>query len=648
MRARLLYLLLLLLFSIAVPAQTSNPYHTNGSAFSENCNCYTLTNEQNTQSGSVWNKNKIDLSQSFDYKFNINLGSRDADGADGMVFVLQNISISIGTTGEGMGFGGVQPSIGIPIDTWQNGNHSDPSYDHISINRDGDMSHSSSNNLAGPVTALSGNDNIEDGQWHTFRVIWNAATKTLSAQIDGVDRVQTTIDLIAQVFNNDPLVFWGFTAATGGGYNRQRFCTSLNPGFSMAQNQLTCFPTPIQFNDNSASFGTIVKWYWDFGDGTIDSVKTPDPHVYPAPGIYQVKLNILGNNGCISDTFKTNVIIGSRPVAGFGLPPAPYCDEEVVVFTDASKVQYGSINSWEWNINNGQSMISNTSPGYQQSFPIGPHTVGLQVKTKEGCASDPFVLPLSMFLSPVVDMAFSDTCFRVPVLFTGTNLTPAINIQHWYWKPGDGTNDSTANIQHTYNKGGAFRVKMYAVADNGCYSDTIEKSVNIYETLAFAGNDTLVTDNQPLPLNGSGGLLYSWSPPIGLSDPSIANPIALIKTGTSYVLTAYTPMGCATTDTINIKVFKGPAIYVPNVFSPNGDNRNDRFRVTAVGITDIYFFRIFSRYGQLVYNSINSKEGWDGTINGKPQPTGTYVWMVKGKDFAGQLHEKKGMFMLVR
>lgn len=647
MRPCLLYTLLLLLFSTSLTAQTSNPYHTNGTAYSENCNCYTLTNEVNTQSGSVWNKNKINLTQSFDYKFNINLGSRDADGADGMVFVLQNIDISIGTTGEGMGFSGVTPSIGIPIDTWQNANQNDPAFDHISINRDGDVNHTTSNNLAGPVSAISGNNNIEDGQWHTFRVIWNAVTKSLSAQIDGVERVQVTLDLVPQVFSNNPLVYWGFTAGTGGSYNRQRFCTSLNPGFSMAANQLTCFPTPIQFNDNSISFGTILKWYWDFGDGTSDSVQMPNPHVYTAPGIYTVKLNILGNNGCVSDTFKTVVTVGSKPVANFGPSPPPYCNEDIVAFTDSSIVQYGSINSWEWKIDNGPPIIQ-TTPGYQQPFSFGPHSLSLQVRTKEGCVSDPITRSLSMHPSPAIDMSFSDTCFRVPALLTGSNLTPGIPIQQWYWRPGDGALDSTASIHHVYEKGGPFTVKLYAVGGNGCHSDTIEKTINIYETHAFAGNDTVVTDNHPLPLNGSGGLLYSWSPASGLSDPNIANPIALIKTSTSYVLTAYTPMGCATMDTIRIKVFKGPAIYVPNVFSPNGDNRNDRFRMTTVGITEIYYFRIYNRYGQIIYNSTNPKDGWDGTINGKAQPTGTYVWMVSGKDFAGQLHEQKGAFQLVR
>lgn len=648
MRNWLLYTLLLCCISEALIAQSSNPYHTNGSAYSENCNCYTLTNEQTQQSGSVWNKNKIDLTQSFDYKFNINLGSRNADGADGMVFVLQNIDISIGTTGEGMGFWGVQPSIGILIDTWQNGNQDDPAYDHISINRDGDVNHNSVNNLAGPISALATSDNIEDGQWHTFRVVWDATTKTLSAQIDGVDRVKATVDLVAEVFSNDPMVFWGFTAGTGGAFNHQRFCTSLNPAFALAANQLTCFPTPLQFSDNSTSFGTIVKWFWDLGDGTTYDVQTPPPHVYPAPGIYEVKLNILGNNGCLSDTFKQQIIVGSKPVAAFESPPPPYCNEAMVTFRDASSVEYGSINSWNWNIDNGQTMVANTSAGYQQSFAYGQHTIQLQVKTREGCVSDPISQSLVMSPSPKVDMAFSDTCSRTPVLFTGIDLSPSIPIQQWHWMPGDGTQSNGPAIYHTYNKGGLFTMQLYAVADNGCHSDTINRTINIYETRAFAGNDTVVTDNQPLPLNGSGGVFYSWSPPDGLSDPHIANPVVLVQKSTSYVLTAYTPMGCPSMDTIHIKVFKGPAIYVPNVFTPNGDRRNDRFRITAPGITEIQFFRIFNRYGQLVYNSISSKDGWDGTVNGQAQPAGTYVWMVKGKDFTGRVHEQKGVFMLVR
>ncbi|MDF2187119.1 PKD domain-containing protein [Paraflavitalea sp. CAU 1676] len=647
MRICLLYTLSLVLFCVPLAAQNIDPYWRNGNASKESCNCNTLTTEGNYQTGSIWNKNKIDLRQSFDYKFNVFLGSKDTDGADGIAFVLQNISLSIGTTGEGMGFSGVTPSIGILLDTYQNGNHTDPDYDHISINRDGDVSHISTNNLAGPVTAVSGANNIEDGQWHTFRVIWDVPTKTIAAHIDGVERVKTTLDLIPQVFGNDPMVFWGFTAATGGLNNRQRICTSLNPGFSFDMNQSTCFPATIAFKDNSLSFGSIVKWYWNFGDGTIDSVQAPDPHTFPQPGIYDVKLSILGNDGCISESYNTKVTIGSKPVADFSPPPPPYCNEEMVPFTDASKVEFGTVNRWEWTVDNAVPAVKN-SPGLQQTYSYGPHTVSLVVKTKEGCVSDPVTKSFSMFPSPKVDLTVADACFKTRVLFTGQSLTAAIPIRQWYWQPGDGTLDSSSSIEHVYSKGGDYEVKLVAMADNGCPSEPAVKKVKIYETHAFAGNDTVVTANYPLPLNGSGGMLYKWSPAGGLSDPTIANPVAQISKSTYYILTAYTPIGCETTDTINIRAIKGPAIYVPNAFSPNGDNKNERFRMTSVGMTDIFFFRIYNRYGQVVYNSKSTSEGWDGTINGQAQPSGTYVWVVKGKDFTGQFHEQRGTLTLIR
>jgi gliding motility-associated-like protein len=70
--------------------------------------------------------------------------------------------------------------------------------------------------------------------------------------------------------------------------------------------------------------------------------------------------------------------------------------------------------------------------------------------------------------------------------------------------------------------------------------------------------------------------------------------------------------------------------------------------VTAVGIIEFSYLRIYNRYGQQVYNSSLPKEGWDGTISGRPQPSGVYVWIVRGKDFLGQWHEQKGTFVLVR
>ena len=104
---------------------------------------------------------KINLSDPFDFKFSVFPGSADDLGADGMAFVLQPISTNIGDSRRGIGISKeISPSIGITIDTWQNANNNDPAFDHISIQRNGDLNHNSLNNISGPVTALAGNDHI--------------------------------------------------------------------------------------------------------------------------------------------------------------------------------------------------------------------------------------------------------------------------------------------------------------------------------------------------------------------------------------------------------------------------------------------------------------------------------------------------------
>jgi gliding motility-associated-like protein len=169
----------------------------------------------------------------------------------------------------------------------------------------------------------------------------------------------------------------------------------------------------------------------------------------------------------------------------------------------------------------------------------------------------------------------------------------------------------------------------------------------VYHTDARAGADTILAIGQPSLLNASGGDFYKWSPSEGLSADDIPNPVVTLNHNQQYVLTVYTEAGCATTDTLNIKVYKGPAIYVPSAFSPNGDGKNDRFQFIAVGMKTVELFQVYNRYGQLVYSS-SSLDGWDGRVGGRNAEPGTYVWTIRGIDFNGTIHNKKGTVTLVR
>lgn len=634
-----------------IKGQDANPYHLRGSATQDNCHCYTLTQDLQMSSGSMWNKTKIDLNQPFDFKFEIFLGCNDSPGADGIVFVLQPISTEVGTTGEGMGFEGIYPSIGIPVDTYRNFNRSDPYYDNISIHSNGNVDNFANPDLLSPPVSATANENIEDCEWHSLRIIWNPAGKHLQAEVDGVLRVQTTKDLINDIFHGDPMVYWGFTGATGGETNLQKVCTSLSPSFYLPKDQKTCFPQPITFIDSSRSFGSIVKWYWDFGDGTTFEGQAPPVHSFPSVGKYDVKLAILGNDGCLSDTFTKTIVAGSKPVADFQPSPLQVCDGTPTTLTDRSVVEFGTINTWNWII--ADSIVAVQNP--KLLFPPGTTAISLQVETQEGCISETVSKTIESFKSPIADFSFDPACLSEPSEFTAENKSPDIPLRSFEWDFGYTGNDSrvsvpatTRDIGHVFPVVGNYNVDLFGVAENGCPSPTVSYEVSIKGTKANAGNDTLVAQGQPLQLSGSGGEIYKWSPSTGLNADNIANPVAILNTETDYILTTSIVEGCFTSDTVNVKVYKGPTVYVPSGFTPNNDGKNDRFRFLAVGMVSIDFFQVFNRYGQRVFASNDLKAEWDGMLNGTAQPAGTYVWMIRGHDYQGNVHTKKGTVVLIR
>ncbi len=158
-----------------------------------------------------------------------------------------------------------------------------------------------------------GNENIEDCAWHLFRIEWNAVTHTMKVSVDNQLRITMNKDLVEDIFGGNPKVYWGFAGSTGGSSNVQQFCAALHPSFDFDGGQIFCDGTPVTFKDNSSSFGTITRWRWDFGDGTVLTTSSPQPHLYAEAGKYDVKLVIEDNSGCISDTLKNTVTIGSYP-----------------------------------------------------------------------------------------------------------------------------------------------------------------------------------------------------------------------------------------------------------------------------------------------------------------------------------------------
>ncbi|MAI23875.1 MAG: hypothetical protein CL828_07450, partial [Crocinitomicaceae bacterium] len=204
-------------------------YFLNGTAQSLGGDCYQLTTTQGNQNGTVWYSELIDLSQPFDLNFTMNFGTFDVTGADGMVFVLQDVGTNaLGQTGGALGFSGFDPSFGIEFDTWQNGQYGDLIQDHIGFVSDGSVDHAPPTGLGGPVTANVIGGNIEDGEEHPVRITWDPNTQIIAVYFDCELRLANQVDLVNTIFSGQEFVYWGFTGSTGGSFNNQSVCLAPN------------------------------------------------------------------------------------------------------------------------------------------------------------------------------------------------------------------------------------------------------------------------------------------------------------------------------------------------------------------------------------------------------------------------------------
>ncbi len=194
---------------------------------------------------------------------------------------------------------------------------------------------------------------------------------------------------------------------------------------------------------------------------------------------------------------------------------------------------------------------------------------------------------------------------------------------------------------------------IVAVTDTvGCLKpayDTVVVNVDPFIIADAGPADTTVVLGEPLFLLGSGGATYSWSPATWLSNPSISNPVALPEDNITYHLLVTSLAGCQQSDSIRIKLYKvPPSFYVPTAFTPNNDHNNDILKPILLGMRSLNYFRVYDRWGKLLFNTSQKGQGWDGTINGNPQDPGTYVWMASGATFTGELIIRKGYAVLIR
>ncbi len=203
------------------------------------------------------------------------------------------------------------------------------------------------------------------------------------------------------------------------------------------------------------------------------------------------------------------------------------------------------------------------------------------------------------------------------------------------WSPANGL--SATNISTPDARPDTTTRYILAVSNGACTAyDTA--TVTVYQ-LPFvnAGTDLKIFQGQTGLLNGMAGgdnIIYFWTPPVYINNPSVLIPVVNPPSDTTYTLHAVSNNGCGSaTDQVFVRVYK--AIKAPNVFSPNGDGINDTWYIEALDTYPEASLSVFNRYGQLVYSASGDAPSWNGTYNNNALPAGVYYYLIDLKNGTG-------------
>ncbi|MDD5570847.1 MAG: gliding motility-associated C-terminal domain-containing protein, partial [Bacteroidales bacterium] len=198
----------------------------------------------------------------------------------------------------------------------------------------------------------------------------------------------------------------------------------------------------------------------------------------------------------------------------------------------------------------------------------------------------------------------------------------------YVWNFGDGTTSNAVSPSHIYSNYGTYTVTLVSIDSSKCniadtaikpmiiMSNSLLVSATIDQHRIFLGQSTTLHAS---PYNSA--YQYRWTPPTGIDDPYSPNPVVTPTATTTYTVVVTDIYGCTNLDTVIVVVVEGkcgePYIYVPNAFTPNGDNKNDVLYVREGGLVTKLYFVIYDRWGEKVFETTEASKGWNGNYRGK-------------------------------
>ena len=394
------------------------------------------------------------------------------------------------------------------------------------------------------------------------------------------------------------------------------------------------------FKGSATPATATINWHWNFGNGATAAIQNPAPQTYNSTGLQQVTL--IADNGFCFDTVYHPLIVNPNPVIGF-TPTTPFvCQGSSAQLTASG----GSIYQWR-----SIGALSNAAAATATASPTAGVFYFVKVTDAVGCSSKDsvFVKVIDPLTVKVPASLFACEGSTVQLNATGADTYKWINNT-------DGINDINAGNASAL-PAASITYTVVGYDNYNCFTDTAGLFVRISQLpIVNAGEDQQLIAGTAVTLTPtvSGAVNWIWSPADYLNCTSCLHPISKPKASATYTFTAYNSDGCSATDRVTLQLIcKSDLVYIPNAFSPNNDNLNDRFNISGSGVKSIRSIIIYNRWGKVMFErkniNINDRNNsWDGTFNGEPMPPGAYVYWINTECEGGEIFNYRGTVMIVR
>ena len=414
-----------------------------------------------------------------------------------------------------------------------------------------------------------------------------------------------------------------------------------------------CIPDSVIFD---IDFQNTEFYIINYGDGKNVSytyLDHPDTtvHIYRNGGEFQPKVELIDASGCFFTLPQPPQIVGDSIKAQFETTADIICDVFNIPFTNTSRSTYDSDYTWAFGDGDSSKVISPIHSYANDSI----YSVKLIQNSPLGC-SDTALKTITVFNAPYPEISVLSEDFCVPseteykLIFSNESFKP----DSVYFIFNETNKIYGDSIVQSFTNSGEYKIEYSIHYGSGnCIADSLfTQSYYKIPIANFSSSPNNNSIDEPVVFFkdlSENATIWDWNFDDGETS-NVQNPGHSFDFADKYKvrLIASNEGGCSDTISSSLSIAPYDFVKLPSAFSPNGDGQNDVFKILRAGKLEITEFKIFNRWGNIVFETTNKEEGWDGKRKGKDQNTGTYIYLVKGTDGDGETIEIKGNFTLLR